>query len=97
MVDRLYCTREAHGDKLRRVTIRYHYNRLSKQLTYAAVIFCTNNKQPEKYNQVKHTQTAESRFKTHPVTIYNFDDTGSLTDFNRNVRKQLFTPFPGFI
>jgi len=89
-VERLYCAREVHGGKLRRVTIRYRYDRKYKQLTYAGVIFCTNVKHPEKYNQLTHTQTAESRFKSHPIVIDNFEDKGSLGDFNRNVRQQLF-------
>lgn len=82
---------EKTGNTKRVVTIKYEYNRTTKQLKYGAAIFKTDAKNPGKYDSKGHLATATARFTTKPVVVEGFEDNGSLKDFHDNLRKQLFS------
>lgn len=72
------------------ITIVYEYNRETKILKYGAAIFKEEPDTPKNFFVKKdHRKTAISRLHKKPVTILNFQDNKTISDFNSRVRKLL--------
>jgi hypothetical protein len=105
-VTRMFRSRETQGNTLRIVHIKYTYDRVTKQLKYAGLIWSQKIKPPVLYNekgfrvknQIKQEvydpkvqyKILEDRFMRQPVVLENFSDDTTLKDFHSKVRKQLF-------
>lgn len=90
VIETIFRKKETHGDTRRRITIKCRYNRTTKELTYAAVVWRTPLNSKEKYNKKEQNKIVEERFAKVPVVVKDFHDTGRLDEFHNNVRKQLF-------
>ena len=90
VVTRVFRRKENGGGLRRIVTIKYQYDRVNQQLTYAGSIWKTPVNCKDKFVATEHLKTVEKRFETHPVVLENFVDEGKLFDFHQKVRKQLF-------
>jgi len=86
----LYHFKEQSKTTQRVVTVQYKYDRKNNQLSYGAVIWKDSPDSKSKYDRKAHNQTANERFTKYPVVVDNFQDDGNLTDFQKNVRKQVY-------
>lgn len=82
--------RKTNGGTRRSVVIYYELNRTTNTLTYGATVFKPENPK-QRFNYASHAETAKKRFNDHPIVLSGVKDDNSLGDFNKYVRKFLFT------
>lgn len=99
---------ERNGKRVptRHITVCYTYDERTQTLTYGATVFRVTFDQKGhpteswKKTRLGHIETAQSRFKEHPVVVKNFPavdpkrkaqgEPENLAEFRRRIRKELF-------
>ncbi len=90
VVQRCFHRKTHSGNKNKRVTIFYEYDRDNKILKYGAVVVI-RDKTTKKKDIKDFENSAKKRFMRAPVVVRNFKDTGDMQDMHDQIRKLLFT------
>ncbi|HJZ23056.1 MAG TPA: hypothetical protein VJ201_01230 [Candidatus Babeliales bacterium] len=83
---------ECNANHERYVTIFCKYNRSTKQITYAQVMYKVNKKDVKldvpvrAFDREKHSKEAKSRFAVRPVVVNDVNEMKNFEEFRKMVR-----------